>query len=174
MPNNTEYGNSSLNGTVAFMADNATIEATENVAGSQGDNFTLVPSYDIISPSPDVYALNVSNKFGSYSAGSVFVPEKYNVNPFSAYITATASTQGAPLFRIQMQDEAEEDIAYDFTVTVRGGTVYVTLPEARSITVYDMVGRKVCTIDGQEGINEIGHLSEGVYMIEKTKIYVKR
>lgn len=174
MPNNTEYGNSSLNGTVAFMADNATIEATENVAGSQGDNFTLVPSYDIISPSPDVYALNVSNKFGSYSAGSVFVPEKYNVNPFSAYITATASTQGAPLFRIQMQDEAEEDIAYDFTVTVNGATVYVTLPEARSITVYDMVGRKVCTIDGQEGINEIGHLSEGVYMIEKTKIYVKR
>ncbi len=174
MPNNTEYGNSSLRGAVAFVADDVTIDATDNVVGCQGRNFSLVPSYDIITPSADVYALNVGNKFGSYSAGSVFVPAKYNVTPFSAYITAATGIQGAPLFRIQMQDEAEEDVAYDFTVVVNGDIVYVTLPEARSINVYDMVGRKVCTIDGKEGVNEITHLSEGIYMIEKTKVYVKR
>jgi len=174
MPNNAEYGNNSLSGTVAFTADNVTIEGTDIVAGSQGSSFSFVPSYDIITPSADVYALNVNNKFGSYSAGSVFVPEKYNVSPFSAYIATATGTQGAPLFRIQMQDEAEEDVAYGFSVAVNGDIVYVTLPEARSITVYDMVGRKVYTIDGQEGVNEIAHLGEGIYMIEKTKVYVKR
>ena len=101
------------------------------------------------------------------------MPEKFKVNPFSAYIVASANAQGAPMFRIQMQGEPEE-IVYEYTVTSKNGIVYVTLPEERTITIYDMMGRKVCAIDGQKGINEITHLSEGVYMIEKTKVYVKR
>ena len=70
-------------------------------------------------------------------------------------------------------DEAE-NVVYNLSVTVAGGIVYVTLPEERAITVYDMVGRKVCVIDGMEGVNEISYLPQGMYMIEKTKVYVKR
>ena len=138
-----------------------------------GDDFTFVPNYDALVADAGIYALNVGSKFDAYNAGSVFVPEKFKVNPFSAYIVASAKTLGAPMFRIQMQGESEE-IVYEYTITSKNGIVYVTLPEERTITVYDMMGRKVCAIDGQKGINEITHLSEGVYMIEKTKVYVKR
>lgn len=173
LPNNPEYGANSLSGSVSFTADNATIQATDQLEGTVGDDFTFVPNYDALVADAGIYALNVGSKFDAYNAGSVFVPEKFKVNPFSAYIVASAKTQGAPMFRIQMQGESEE-IVYEYTITSKNGIVYVTLPEERTITVYDMMGRKVCAIDGQKGINEITHLSEGVYMIEKTKVYVKR
>lgn len=173
MPNNSEYGANSLSGMVSFAAANATIQATGNLVGTVGKDFTFVPNYDALAADAGIYALNVGSKFDAYNAGSVFVPEKFKVNPFSAYIVPSANAQGAPMFRIQMQGEPEE-IVYEYTVTSKNGIVYVTLPEERTITVYDMMGRKVCAIDGQKGINEITHLSEGVYMIEKTKVYVKR
>lgn len=173
MPNNSEYGANSLSGMVSFAAANATIQATGNLVGTVGKDFTFVPNYDALAADAGIYALNVGSKFDAYNAGSVFVPEKFKVNPFSAYIVPSANAQGAPMFRIQMQGEPEE-IVYEYTITSKSGIVYVTLPEERTITVYDMMGRKVCAIDGQKGINEITHLSEGVYMIEKTKVYVKR
>lgn len=173
MPNNSEYGANSMSGMVSFAAANATIQATGNLVGTVGKDFTFVPNYDALAADAGIYALNVGSKFDAYNAGSVFVPEKFKVNPFSAYIVPSANAQGAPMFRIQMQGEPEE-IVYEYTVTSKNGIVYVTLPEERTITIYDMMGRKVCAIDGQKGINEITHLSEGVYMIEKTKVYVKR
>ena len=173
MPTNPEYGANSLSGMVSFAAANATIRATGNLVGTVGKDFTFVPNYDALAADAGIYALNVGSKFDAYNAGSVFVPEKFKVNPFSAYIVPSANAQGAPMFRIQMQGEPEE-IVYEYTVTSKNGIVYVTLPEERTITIYDMMGRKVCAIDGQKGINAITHLSEGVYMIEKTKVYVKR
>lgn len=173
MPNNTVYGSNSLSGTVSFTADNATIQATDSLEAIVGANFIFTPNYDVITPNADIYVLNVGAKFESYNAGSVFAPNKFSAAPFSAYVVSTANTQGAPQFRIQMQGEAEE-MVYDLSVTTIGGVVYVTLPEARNIIVYDIVGRQISVIEGKEGVNEITHLPEGVYMIEKTKVYVKR
>lgn len=173
MPNHTAYGSDLLNGNVVFSADNVLIHATDELAPYHGTEYSMIPSFDEIKRCDSVYALNVSLKFDKYAAGSVFAPNRKDVMPFSAYMVPAEKNQGAPMFRIQMRPEAE-DVVYNLSVTVAGGIVYVTLPEDRAITVYDMVGRKVCVIDGMEGVNEISYLPQGMYMIEKTKVYVKR
>lgn len=173
MPNHTEYGDNSLSGNVVFESDNVTIHATDDLSAIKGTHFDILPSYDVIAPQTHVYALNVAAKYETYSTGSVFVPERYTTKPFSAYMVAAKHSQGAPMFRIQMQSEPEE-VAYDFHVVSHEGSLYVTLPEERTITIYDLVGRKVCTIACVEGVNEISHLQEGFYMVERTKVYVKR
>ena len=175
MPNNTEYGDNSLSGQVTFTADDVTVYATNEVTVSESADYLFVPTYAKVDANDSVYALNVSMKHGSYAAGSVFAPSKYDANPFTAYILPLTGRQSAPLYRIQMEKKPEvEEAVPTFAVEAREGVVYVTLSEARSVVVYDMVGRQVCTVTCKAGVNAIAHLREGFYLVEKTKVYVKR
>lgn len=173
MPNNSIYGSNSISGQVTFAADDVTIHATDDITVSERAGFQFIPTYDKISANDSVYALNVGKKHGSYAAGSVFAPSQSDAISFSAYMLPTASSQGAPLYRIQMQPDVEE-VAPEFSVIAADGAVYLTLPEPRQITIYDMVGRQVSTFAGKAGVNTITHLKEGIYLIERTKVYVKR
>lgn len=173
MPNHKDYGDNSLSGQVVFSADNAAVYATDELVSSEGSEYILVPTFEKVEANDTIYALNVGVKHNAEAPGSVFAPGKYAVSPFSAYLTPAKSAHRAPMYRIQMQKEVEDN-AMEYSVTVKGGTVIVTLPEARDIIVCDIAGRQVCMIEGRAGVNEISHLQEGFYMIEKTKIYVKR
>ena len=176
MPNNTEYGNNSISGAITFSAVQTTIQPTDEMTYSESTKFMLVPTYESVAPSTDIYVLNVGNKFEgnkvSYKPGSVFVPNKYTATPFTAYVAPTAAHKSAPLFRIQKEEDIE-DAAYNFSIKSQNGVVYITLPEAKVITVYDMTGRKVCSAACEMGVNEITGLSEGIYLIENVKIFVK-
>lgn len=172
MPNNTEYGSNSLSGAITFSATHATIQPTDELTQSAGKNITLIPTYESVAPSADIYVLNVGNKFDVYKPGSVFVPNKYTASPFSAYVVPSEAHKAAPLFRIQ-KEEHIADVAYTFSVKSQNGVVYITLPEAKVITVYDITGRKVCNVACEMGVNEITGLSEGIYLIENLKIFVK-
>ena len=100
------------------------------------------------------------------------MPNKYTASPFSAYVVPSEAHKAAPLFRIQ-KEEHIADVVYTFSVKSQNGVVYITLPEAKVITVYDITGRKVCNVACEMGVNEITGLSEGIYLIENMKIFVK-
>ena len=174
MPNNKEYGDYSMSGQITFAAENCAIYATSQVEAVEGDGYVLTPTYEPIAANSSVYALNVNSKHESYAAGSVFVPNKYNLASFTAYLSVAGGKQAAPLYRIQAAPDVEAEAAPVLGVTVKGGVVYVTLAEAREVIVYDAVGRKVCAVQCAEGINAIPSLEAGIYVIEQTKICVER
>lgn len=173
MPNNTVYGDNSISGQVTFAADNTVIHATDALSTPEGDGFLFVPTFDQVTANDSVYALNIGKRHGSYAAGCIFAPSMFDTAPFSAYISPASTIQGAPIYRIQMQPDVEE-AAPEFSIVAADGVVYLTLPEARTITVYDITGRQVCTVACHAGTNTVGHLDEGIYLIEKTKVFVKR
>lgn len=173
MPNHTDYGNNTLNGQITFSAKNATIAVSDELAPQKGDGFSLVPTYEKVAPNKDVYALNVVVKHGKADPGSVFVPGTYTVTPFSAYLVPATDAQPAPLYRIHVDEAMEENIAVEYSLMVQHGNVIITLPEKRNIEVYDMTGRLVRMVEGNAGVNEIHDLHDGLYLIEKTKVYVK-
>ncbi|MBQ1177426.1 MAG: M6 family metalloprotease domain-containing protein [Bacteroidaceae bacterium] len=173
IPNHVEYGNNSLQGQVTFTATDATIQATDEAKPVVIDEYSLVPTYEKVTPSMNIYALNVGDTHEQAAPGSVFVPAKYTVKPFGAYLVPADPANKAPLYRIQMSEPAEEAMHMERTVTVHQGTIIVTLPEDQAITVYDLAGRRVRTIDGKCGVNMIDGLNEGLYLIENTKVYVR-
>lgn len=176
MPNNTEYGDNTISGDITFSAAQATIYPTIELRETEGADFMFVPTYETLEPNAEIYALNVKNKFEAnkvtYKAGSVFVPNKYTVSPFSAYVVPMAGQKAMPFYRIQKEADVEESFDV-FSVESQGGVVYVSLPEAKTITVYDMTGRQVCRMACEAGTTEIAHLADGIYLIENVKVYVK-
>ena len=174
MPNHVDYGEHAMSGIVTFSAKESMVHATNEDMACAGPDFSLVPTYAPLSATSSAYALNVSMKYEGYAAGSVFVPNEYVVNPFSAYAVPNQGN-AAPMYRIAFADETEEEEqVWSYAVTVRGGVVYIATPDDRVIEVYDMVGRKVCAVNCKAGINEVTSLAEGMYIIETTKVYVER
>ena len=174
MPNNTEYGDYSLNGTITFLASQATICATELVGASMSREFTLIPSYEDVAASTNIYALNIGAVYDGHKAGSVFVPNKYAVRPFSAYAIPAAGTKAMPYYRIQSGPDAKQQDASALSVESRDGDIYITVAEPQLVVVYDAVGRVACRIGCEAGVNVVTSLAEGVYIIDKTKVYVCR
>lgn len=174
MPYNAEYGDNSLNGQITFTANNITVKATDEVNISGNAEYMFVPTYTKVEANDSVYALNVNMKHDTYAAGSVFAPNKYESGPFTAYILPLSGSR-APLLRIKMEHDPEvEEIAPTFAIEAKEGVVYITLPEPRPVVIYDVAGRRVSTVSCNAGVNAIAHLKEGIYLIEKTKVYVKR
>ena len=173
MPNHNDYGSNSMNGTVTFSASQATIYATDEIVASEGSEMVLMPAYETIDPKAGVYALNVGAAYNNNKAGSVFLPNKYAVAPFSAYVVPAEGTKAAPLYRIYSQPDVEGPVISEFVVEAKDGVVYISVPEAKTVVVYDLAGRQVCHVDCKEGINEIAHLQRGIYLIEKTKVNVQ-
>ena len=193
MPNNDAYGNYSLAGNVTFSAEDALIHATspteENAYVMTKDEtsdtyikFYLLPTYEQVEASNIPYALNIGNKYESYSPGSVFVPEKFATSPFSAYMIASENSKDTPLYRINItqsenQDNTNDDnadITESFTAIGKGQFIHLTCAEERVVNLYDAVGRLLHTIVCKIGTTKVGPLDEGLYIVEGTKVYVVR
>ena len=172
MPNNTAYGDYSMRGTVTFTASEALIEVTDAITVSTGAGQMFVPSYESIEPQVGIYVLNITEKYEEYNSGSVFVPNKYALKPFSAYVKPTMGSMTAPLYRVVSQKDVEEEVGIH-SVSVRDGVVYVSLDEAQTIVVYDMVGRQVRRVACEAGVTEIVGLHKGIYLVESVKVYVE-
>ena len=172
MPNNTLYGNNSMNGVITFSANQTTIETTTDLTVSEGQEVNFIPTYETIAPQEDIYVLNVGIKYGENDPGSVFVPNQHTLTPFSAYMTPAVGGKAVPFYRAILQHEREEIKA--FSVSVSNGTVYVSSDKAQRVEVYDMTGRRVRNVTCEPGITEIIGLHEGLYLIENVKVYVER
>lgn len=192
-PNNDLYGELSLAGSITFSADDATIYPVhpeiKRVARGWADTLdegqwdtvmlALVPTYEPVEASGGVYALNVGAKYGSYMPGSVFVAGRYLTQPFSVYIEPLEDGLPAPFYRIAVPstgepDEDTPDSPKDLSVTVRDGYLHLVSPKQCTVRLYDAVGRLVLTVTCTAETTEVGPLEKGMYIIERTKIYVGR
>lgn len=176
MPNNSAYGEHVLDGVVTFSAKHTLIHTTNGDMAVEGDRFSFVPTYDKVIVADSIYALNLGNTYTvaeTYAPGSVFVANKYVVHPFSAFVMPRGEAT-APMYRIFHEEEGSVDEVKDFVVTVDDGVVYIYAPHDCVVTVRDMTGRQVRSVVCTTGVNEVTSLTEGMYIIETTKVYVGR
>lgn len=178
MPNNDAYGDYSLAGSITFSAEEAEIHATPSsiALSAQAEtttvSFALVSTYDRVGASAEIYALNVGAKYGSFAPGSVFAPGRYDTLPFSAYMTLSKAQQAPPYYHIAVAPSDETGEAGDQSITGRDGYLYVESATERVVCLYDAVGRLVQVVRCAAGTTTVGPLDKGMYIMERTKIYV--
>ena len=176
IPNNDAYGDYSLAGSITFSAEEAEVHATSSplslTEGTTTVSFALVTTYDRIEASDAVYALNVGMKHNNFAPGSVFAPRRYATPPFSVCLVPHEAEQAPLYFRIVVAPSDETDEASDLSITSRDGYLYVESATERAICLYDAVGRLVRVVRCAVGTTMLGPLDKGMYIIERTKIYV--
>ena len=176
MPNNEAYGDYSLAGSITFSAEEAEVHATSSPLALAEEtttvSFALVATYDRIEASDAVYALNVGSRYGNFVPGSVFAPGRYATPPFSVCLVPYKTVQAPPYYRIAIAPSDETDEASDLSITSRDGYLYVESATERTICLYDAVGRLVRVVRCAVGTTMLGPLDKGMYIIERTKIYV--
>lgn len=94
MPNNRVYPSAyNQAGNVTFSASNVTIPET-NPHEAFGGGVMLVPAFQGMDSSSDIFTLNVGEASGSYAEGSVFISNYRSVRPFQAYARHTSQARG--------------------------------------------------------------------------------
>ena len=97
MPNSEDYASRfNLNGRVTFAAQDAYVERTEQMADESAD-YMMVPAFQRMAVSEDIYALNVGEERNGRPEGSIFERNYREVRPFEAY-TLHRGDRPAPLF----------------------------------------------------------------------------
>ncbi len=193
MPNNSAYPSANnIEGYVTFTAEDATNGVTLGVTEgalkpSTGTKFDLVPTYETVPHGINVYSLNNNSYYAddkTYPAGSVFVRDYEDVEPFEAYLVSKEAEAGTAAGRMfyaigggdgtitgiedgpAMPDQATR--AYS-----RGGVLYIQTNADRTIYIYNVQGQTVRIVNAHEGLNEVRGLEEGIYMLEGQKVVVK-
>jgi surface protein len=157
MPNNSEayYAEYNLSGKVTFTAQDVTVPVTASVTLARADStIKMVPAFQSIGRSSDVWAINVGETRGQYYEGSVFERDYREVRPFEAY-TIHRSDTPAPRF-VPVN-------------TLMGGTtgiedvIELMSDDRGEGTWHDLQGRKVAN----------GKLPRGVYIRNGKKTVVR-
>lgn len=189
MPNNNKYPNSSnIHGNVNFIGEDETngvlISETEGkLTTAQGKEYNLVPTYETVPQSESVYALNIGSWYDDHQAGSVFIKNYRDIEPFYAYATpagTTPTTQAPKYFSIGgngtitgMEEQllmTPDQLNQAYSID---GIVYIHCAKAQIIPIYDVNGRTVYTLNATEGNNEVRNLPDGIYFLEGQKVIVK-
>ena len=156
MPNSGSYRNDYiLAGNVTFSAENTRVPKTPSFSGK------FVPTYAAVPKSSSVYALNVVNKnvsnSGGFDAGSRFISNLRDVQPFEAYMSAGSSTRGV--------------IEIDFDDDKTGlDNILFSTDENSEVTIYTISGRKVGTSLNGRLDETLEQLPKGVYIVNGKKI----
>lgn len=102
MPNNEAYADEyNIRGKVSFYAENVTIPVTEELKEVQGPSFNFYPTYTWLSNDAEKLVLNRINEYYdskqgvNYYYGSVFVPSKYDLGSFGAYVSSPSGSRSA-------------------------------------------------------------------------------
>ena len=86
MPNCDEYEEEFNHpGLLRFTSTNVTIPVTEVEGVWLGDSAQIVPTFENIEASPDIYVLNVGDSLQNHPEGSIFVSNYRSVRPFEIY-----------------------------------------------------------------------------------------
>lgn len=191
MPNNDAYPEASnLKGKVTFTAEDAegleVYNAESKLQRSECPEFSFVPTYSYLAQHDSIYALNISanewdGSYGEYPAGSAFVKNLRDIQPFQAYLISKASAAKAPMLYsigggdgtitgidspILTPDQATKAYSKD-------GVLYIHSNKERTIYIYDVTGRTVRILEAVEGENQISGLEKGIYFLEGQKIAVQ-
>ena len=163
MPNNNEVYNADYNlpGKVMFTAQDVVVPVTAPVTLAMADNSVLmVPAFQSVGRSSDVWALNVGEVRGQYLEGSAFERDYREIRPFEAY-TVHRSNTPAPRF-VPIKDMTNGDVTG--IEDVRG----MMSDDRGEGAWYDLNGRKI--VNGKS-VN--GKLPRGVYIQNGKKVVIK-
>ena len=149
MPNSSSYRNDyNLAGDVTFSAENVQVPKTPSFSG------TFMPTYLTVSRSSSVYALNVNNRYvtysGNYDAGSRFISNLRDVRPFEAYIS-DSSTRGI----IEINVDGTTDMS----------DILFFADEDQEVTIHTLSGQLVKRICLHDFNNVWSNLPNGVYIV---------
>lgn len=135
MPNSSEYNpDYNISGKVTFSAENVTMYRTQDAETYRGNEYDLVPTYETVSASADVYSINDSETLGHH-AGAMFVSDSRDVRPFEAYVVNKDNMAG-PRFYLIGNDEM-------------AGVVNVNAASTLPVSAYDLSGAR--TVSGRKG-----------------------
>ena len=158
MPNNNEAYNAdyNLSGKVTFTAQDVVVPVTAPVTLAMADNSVLmVPAFQSVGRSSDVWALNVGEVRGQYLEGSAFERDYREIRPFEAY-TVHRSNTPAPRF-VPIKDMTNGDVTG--IEDVKG-----LMSDGRGEGAwYDLNGRKLQQKPKQKGV----YIQNGRTMIIK-------
>jgi hypothetical protein len=144
MPNDSENYAEAFNlaGRVTFVAQEVTIPVTEPVTLALADStIKMVPVFQSVVRSSDVWAINVGETRGQYFEGSVFERDYREVRPFEAY-TVHTSDGSAPRF-VPIREIGGATGIED----VRG-----LMYDGRGDSWYDLNGRRLQQKPTQKGV----------------------
>ena len=131
-----------LSGRVTFTAQEVTIPVTEPVTLALADStIKMVPAFQSIGRTSDVWAINVGETRGKYFEGSVFERDYREVRPFEAY-TVHTNEGSAPRFVPVMEISGTTGIE-----DVRG-----LMSNGRGDKWYDLNGRRLQQKPTQKGV----------------------
>ena len=163
MPNNDNYDATyNISGNIVFSASNVTVQASNNLVSSKHGHRNLVPNYQNIDRSSDIYALNVNNLWSTntdsnLAEGSAFVRDSRQSRPFEAYMTIDSG--GSTTRSISIIDDDDT-------------TGIMSLPLASkhndgAIRVYSLSGMLLKQGNDEKILND---LPKGVYVVNGKKI----
>lgn len=163
MPNNDNYDATyNISGNIVFSASNVTVQESDNLISSKHGHRNLVPNYQNIDRSSDIYALNVNNLWSTntdsnLAEGSAFVRDSRQSRPFEAYMTIDSG--GGTTRSINIFDDNET-------------TGIMNLPLACKnkdgvIRVYSLSGMLLKQGNDEKILND---LPKGVYVVNGKKI----
>lgn len=174
MPNNSAYdAKFNVTGTVTLSGTGVTVPATTEHA-SAATAYTLHTNYASVPKSASVYVID--------SNGKEFVANSNTASPFRPYVTANGSPAQAPA-RFVIGDESGGATAIEqsalmprtdgsggMSIHAIGGVLVIESPQACTVAVYGVDGRLVRTLRLDEGMNEVGGLPRGAYIVQGVKV----
>ena len=87
MPNSDEYEPEFNHaGWILFASANVTVPVTDMEQVMLGDSACIVPTFQEVEQSPDLYVLNVGDSIQNHLEGSVFISDYRSARPFEAYV----------------------------------------------------------------------------------------
>lgn len=180
MPNSKSYFDEyNITGTVTFSASNVYIESPTHSMYKEGSNFNLIGTYEKVAKSDEVYALSTTQQEG-LPAGSAFIKNLRDVNPFEVYATSNEASTRAPMYYgIGIPSGGEvtgiETLLKDEALRVwcTNGVLYIRCAEAQTLPLYNSEGRMVRLLQLTEGENQVTGLTSGFYLVGKKKVVVK-
>lgn len=162
MPNNELYlTDYRLAGYVSFSAQNARVEASDELQQATWQDRTFKPCFQEMEANAGGMALNVNNDYGSYSGaeaeGSKFVKNLRTIHPFEAYMTTTSGSRSIDVFD-------------NMATAIRG--VESMMGREQRVKVYSMQGVLLKTAPTMEDARR--GLRPGLYVVNGKKVMINQ
>lgn len=185
MPNNAAYDPKyNITGDVTFTGTVMKATGSLEAANADAEGFKLKGTYEAIAQNGSVYALNSGVTDGENLHGSVFVTNTYDVTPYQAYIINPTDLTPSPAKRMYnignddggatgLEKNCDPNKVAQLSIYQAGSSLVIESPEEQNITIYGIDGRTIRKAQLDRGMNTIGGIANGIYIINQQKVIIK-
>jgi hypothetical protein len=160
MPNSDEYEPEFNHpGLLKFTSTNVTVPVTKVESVWLGDSAQIVPTFQNIEASPDIYVLNVGDSIMDQTEGSIFISNYRSARPFEVYTFHEPRSNETNIFGSRIISLSS---LFGGNGTTGVNDAMKTI-EANGETWYDMNGRR---LQGKPA-------RKGIYILNGKKVVIK-